>query len=137
MAGHGNSLYYFLFSLERMAVVYDLKTVGETDWYAWGLGHLAKQDPRGSWGGDEVETCFALLFLNRANVARDLTLDLKGLARDPAPKLPGAKLRRKLPMPSTCPSSLRKTRAGPNQECLLLSAYRYWPKCISFLLRVP
>ncbi|HMF16095.1 MAG TPA: hypothetical protein VKE98_02760 [Gemmataceae bacterium] len=80
--------YYFLFSLERMAVVYDVKKIGETDWYTWGAKILVdKQEPDGSWKGEHgaADTCFALLFLKRANVAEDLTFDLKGIVK-PAPK---------------------------------------------------
>ena len=69
---------YFLFSMERAAVVYDLKEIGGTDWYQWGARQLVdSQTSDGLWsGGFETEgadTCFALLFLKRANVARDLT----------------------------------------------------------------
>jgi hypothetical protein len=86
--------YYFLWSLERVAVVYGLRTIGGQDWYAWGseviVGH---QRPDGSWGDSfagPVDTCFALLFLKRANVAVDLTKILQSLggARDPG-GLPG------------------------------------------------
>jgi hypothetical protein len=76
--------YYFLFSMERMAMVYDLKKIGDTDWYLWGVDKLLKsQQPGGQWTGlfGPADTCFALLFLKRANVARDLTLDLKGIIR--------------------------------------------------------
>jgi hypothetical protein len=78
--------YYFLFSMERMAVVYDLKKIDDIDWYRWGAEKLLKrQQPGGQWTGlfGPADTCFALLFLKRANVARDLTLDLKGIIREP------------------------------------------------------
>jgi len=81
--------YYFLFSLERMAVVYDVKKIGETDWYTWGAKILVdKQEADGSWKGEyaAADTCFALLFLKRANVAEDLTLDLKGIVKPPPKK---------------------------------------------------
>ena len=45
----------------------------------------------------EVSTCFALLFLSRANVAKDLTTILKGQFTDPAPKEPAPK-QQPLPM---------------------------------------
>lgn len=82
-------LYYFLFSLERMAVVYDVKTVGEHNWYTWGAKILLdKQKADGSWMGEYpiADTCFALLFLKRANVAEDLTLNLNPLAKPPQKK---------------------------------------------------
>jgi len=70
--------YYFLWSMERVAVALDLKTIGKKDWYAWGSDVLVtNQQADGSWrgdyGGGGVDTCFALLFLRRANLARDLT----------------------------------------------------------------
>jgi hypothetical protein len=76
---------YFLWSLERVAVIYDLDRVGELDWYKWGSEYLVKsQTKEGSWtnGGyhgadDEINTAFALLFLNRANLAKDLTATLR------------------------------------------------------------
>jgi hypothetical protein len=76
---------YFLWSLERMAVVYGLKTVGNRDWYAWGTRVLlARQTADGGWEEQyhpvNIDTCFALLFLRRANLATDLTTILD---RDP------------------------------------------------------
>ncbi len=69
---------YFLWSLERVAVIYGLPRIGATDWHDWGATYLVKtQADDGSWNqqyGREVSTSLALLFLNRANVASDLTL---------------------------------------------------------------
>jgi hypothetical protein len=87
--------YYFLWSLERMAVLYDLKTIGGKDWYRWGAEILlANQGGDGGWHGEfdrgGCDTCFALLFLKRTNVARDLTVQLLGKGKDPGktpPKL--------------------------------------------------
>jgi hypothetical protein len=84
----GGRSYYFLWTLARMAVVYDLKTIGGKDWYVWGAQLLvADQGPDGSWQGEFAaggcDTCFALLFLKRANVAEDLTANLKGRVKDP------------------------------------------------------
>jgi hypothetical protein len=81
----GGRAYYFLWSLERVAVALDLKTIGKKDWYAWGTEVLlANQRPDGSWvgeyGGCGADTCFALLFLKRANLARDLTGSIAGLS---------------------------------------------------------
>ena len=73
---------YFLWSLERVAPsLYDLAKIGGKDWYAWGRKDLlAKQQKDGSWtdGGyygsnNILDTCFALLFLKQANLAKDLT----------------------------------------------------------------
>lgn len=77
---------YFLWSLERVAVVYGLTTIGKVDWYAWGAEALVHSQGRdGSWGhyGGDVGTCFALLFLCQANLANDLTTLLQGRVKDP------------------------------------------------------
>jgi hypothetical protein len=72
---------YFLWSLERVAVIYDLKLIGGKDWYAWGSEHiLDNQQSNGSWvdlHGDVCDTCFAILFLTRANLAKDLTESIR------------------------------------------------------------
>jgi hypothetical protein len=72
---------YFLWCLERVAVIYDLKTIGGKDWYAWGSEViLDSQRPDGSWldsHGDVCDTCFAVLFLTRANLAKDLTESIR------------------------------------------------------------
>lgn len=62
--------YYFLWSLERVAVALDLRTIGKKDWYEWGSQVLLKNQARdGSWQGNYsaygADTCFALLFLRR------------------------------------------------------------------------
>ena len=81
---------YFLWSLERVAVLYDLREIESKDWYAWGRKWLlAHQQPTGNWqdgaywGNNPVlDTCFALLFLKRANLAQDLTSKLQLLHKD-------------------------------------------------------
>jgi uncharacterized protein (TIGR03067 family) len=80
--------YYFLWSLERVAVVFGLQTIGQTDWYGWGAEFaLAQQRNDGSWNGGYaeagVDTSFALLFLRRSNLAQDLTTSLRGKVQDP------------------------------------------------------
>ncbi len=80
---------YFLWSLERVCVVYDWTTIEDKDWYAWGATYLVAGQLRdGSWRGKPPEgidinpgladTCFALLFLKKSNLATDLTAGLKG-----------------------------------------------------------
>jgi hypothetical protein len=83
----GGKGYYFLWSLERVAVALDLKTIGKKDWYAWGAEILLTNQQvdgtwRGEYGDSGADTCFALLFLKRANLTRDLTSSLKGV-KDP------------------------------------------------------
>jgi hypothetical protein len=76
---------YFMWSVERVGVLYDLKTIGGKDWYRWGAQLLvAHQLLDGSWSGahypgasHHVDTCFALLFLKRSNLVQDLTENLR------------------------------------------------------------
>jgi hypothetical protein len=83
-------LFYTLWTLERMAVLYDFPTIAGKDWYTWGAQILlVTQQENGSWAGmyadTASDTCFALLFFKRANVAHDLTERIK---KDPnRPKL--------------------------------------------------
>jgi hypothetical protein len=73
---------YCLWSIERVAVIYDLADIDGKDWYGWGADALvANQRDDGSWRDTYTgpDTCFALLFLKRANVAKDLTAMLKGM----------------------------------------------------------
>src|SRR5262249_35069895 len=90
LTDHGSGgPYYFLFSLERVAVILDLKKIGDTDWYDWGARALVQQQQKGgfwpAYNGNYADTCFALLFLKRANVAWDLAPVLaKPIRRDPS-----------------------------------------------------
>ena len=84
----GGRTYYFLWSLERASVALGLDTIGKKDWYGWGTEIiLANQGQDGMWHGSHddcgADTAFALLFLKRANFARDLTAQLKGKVKDP------------------------------------------------------
>lgn len=81
---------YFLWSVERVAVLYNLPTIGDKDWYRWGAQVLvANQQPQGNWAGGQyhgnsptLDTCLALLFLKRANLVKDLTAKLPFKAAD-------------------------------------------------------
>ena len=73
---------YLLWSIERVAVLYDLPTIANKDWYRWGAEVLvANQSGQGDWpdGGGyygakpPINTSLALLFLRRANLVSDLT----------------------------------------------------------------
>ena len=77
---------YFLWSWERVGVLYDLPTLADKDWFRWGAeGVIANQAPTGEWleGGGYpsatpvCNTAFALLFLRRSNLVADLTAALK------------------------------------------------------------
>jgi hypothetical protein len=78
--------YYFLWSLERVCVAYSVDKIGKTDWYDWGAEILlANQGHDGGWNNGEfhiADTCFALLFLRRANLAKDLSRALKSQMKD-------------------------------------------------------
>jgi hypothetical protein len=83
--------YYFLWSLERVAVALNLETIGNKDWYNWGAEIVvASQNADGTWSGNYqeggVDTCFALLFLKKSNLASDLS-KLTGRVRDPGERV--------------------------------------------------
>jgi hypothetical protein len=75
---------YYLWSLERVAVLYNLPMIGDKDWYRWGAQILvANQQRDGNWAKGQyhgnsplIDTCLALLFLKRANLVKDLTAKL-------------------------------------------------------------
>jgi len=86
--------YHTLWSWSCAALIYDLKTIGRRDWYAWAAKELmAAQQEDGSftyaaykwpwrheeedWYGLSSSTSFALLVLSRARVAPELTAALK------------------------------------------------------------
>ena len=87
-----NSDLYFLWSLERVAVIYDLPDIGGVDWYQWGAKRLVQgQSQNGEWRGvsctkgwpfdKAVGTSFGILFLSRANVAGDLAAAVGKIGR--------------------------------------------------------
>jgi hypothetical protein len=75
---------YLMWSIERVAVLYSLPAISNKDWYRWGAEMLvANQGQFGNWdkGGypgasPVIDTCFALLFLKRANLTEDLSARL-------------------------------------------------------------
>jgi hypothetical protein len=73
------------------------------DWFGWGADHMVRSQKKdGSWDGKygpDVDTCFALMFLSRANLVKDLSglmgnrVLVAGKAKPPAnPNAPGPKL---------------------------------------------
>lgn len=80
---------YFLWSIERVGVLFHLRMIGDWPWYPWGMDILLpNQNADGSWhgGGSHgsshlLDTCFALLFLQRANLAQDLTDKIQEIFR--------------------------------------------------------
>jgi hypothetical protein len=77
--GHGRDDLYFFWSLERACVIYGVEKFGGVDWYEAGAHSLVhSQGQDGSWAnassyGPEVNTAFAVLFLCKSNLARDLS----------------------------------------------------------------
>src|SRR5262249_30218867 len=80
--GLGRHDLYFFWSLERVGVIFGVDKIGGVDWYEAGAHTLVRtQAPDGSWGtgpgggsyGSEVGTAFAVLFLCKSNLARDLS----------------------------------------------------------------
>jgi hypothetical protein len=60
--------YYYLYGLERMGILGRVRFLGTHDWYLDGARYLlAMQGKDGAWGGDLLDTCFALLFQKRAS----------------------------------------------------------------------
>ena len=84
-----NRNYYFLWSVERVGMLYGRKAIADKEWYPWGAENLVElQSADGDWrngnypGATPVtDTCFALLFLKRANLAKDLTNKVQFLTR--------------------------------------------------------
>ena len=68
--GKGSSwVCYYLYGLERVGSLLDIEFMGEHNWYYEGAVNLIKrQSAWGSWkdGDPAVDSCFALLFLERA-----------------------------------------------------------------------
>jgi hypothetical protein len=78
---------YSLWSLERVGVLYNLHKIDGKEWYPWGARQLVKaQQEPGCWhfqnyiGSDEIiDTSLCLLYLKRANLAKELTLKINKL----------------------------------------------------------
>jgi hypothetical protein len=81
---------YFLWSLERVGMLYNLPTIGDKDWYRWGAEILVtNQKSSGGWTGlppsdygVPISTAFALLFLKRVHPMKDLTRKLPFKAKE-------------------------------------------------------
>ncbi len=85
---------YFLWSLERVGMLYNIQEIAGKDWYRWGAEILVtNQSKRGGWsspiaaGGrmnyqPALSTAFALLFLKRSHPMKDLTAKLPFTAKE-------------------------------------------------------
>lgn len=111
---------YYLWSLERVCVALGLRQLGDFDWYAAGAKELLRrQRDDGSWPeeqwGSLPNSCLALLFLRKANLAFELdrVLKLPGAPR-PNVELAAADL---APPPATpAPEAKGATPAEPQDE---------------------
>jgi hypothetical protein len=85
----GGGRLYFLWSLERVAAIYGLETIGGQEWYPWTADLLVRlQQGNGSWsdpGPGPVPTCFALLVLRRSNLTPDLLVEVPGMSQPRKP----------------------------------------------------
>src|SRR5262249_16901971 len=67
--------FYYMYGLERAAILYGTEQIGQHDWVANGMqALLGAQRPDGSWkspvdGNELQDTCFAILFLRKATRA--------------------------------------------------------------------
>src|SRR5262249_55628804 len=86
---------YFLWTVERVGVLYNVRTLAGKDWYRWAADQLLDtQDDDGSWHQGHywgstrlIDTCLALLVLKRADLAADLSGRLEFVIRQ-APRQP-------------------------------------------------
>ena len=78
----GDRSCYFLWSVERVGVLYNLPVIKDSEWYPWGVDILLPQQQAGAWPGGGLsagnsDTCLALLFLKRANLTSDLSESIR------------------------------------------------------------
>jgi hypothetical protein len=89
--GGGSCDLYTLWSVERVATLYDLHTIGGQEWYPlFARALLSAQQEDGSWRTSHpgpIDTCFALLILRRSNLVPDLTAVIQG--KPPPVRKPG------------------------------------------------
>ena len=78
-----HNLHYYLYGLERYAVIFGLDTIGGRDWYREGAEHLlATRKEDWSWGSLE-NTAFGILFLRKVALTEP-TAHARGGAPDDA-----------------------------------------------------
>jgi hypothetical protein len=88
---------YLLWTVERVGVLYQVREMNGKDWYRWGVELLLDaQADDGSWFAEgypgstrPIDTCFALLFLKRANLSADLTKKLDFVVEGKPASSPG------------------------------------------------
>jgi hypothetical protein len=90
---------YFLWSVERVCMLFDLPTLGDKEWYRWGAEvlvtnqvdtgefkavrwHEEKVKTARGFYGPILKTAFALLFLKHSHPMKDLTPKLPFTAKE-------------------------------------------------------
>lgn len=118
---------YFLWSVERVAMLYDLRTFGDKDWYRWGAESLVTNQFKGGWWTGEspqlewagkrnydykaaLTTAFALLFLKRAHPMKDLTPKLPVRGEKLNEGIAGLRQEDKFPVRATPPPAPSRNR---------------------------
>jgi hypothetical protein len=128
---------YFLWSVERVGMIYSVPHMGGVDWYQVGAATILRaQQPDGMWQArtmgsvtltPEINTCFAVLFLRRANFAHDLTANLRNKNSQTTIRSGGEK-GEPLPDPATISEAERLARelltATPGQQDAILAQLR-------------
>lgn len=109
---------YYLWSLERVCVALGLRDLDGFDWYDAGARTLLdSQGADGSWPaqrwGRMPQTCLALLFLRKANLAFELDRVLKLPAKGGPPAAPG-------PGPVAEEAPPEKTSGDPGDEATVV-----------------
>lgn len=131
---------YFLWCLERVGVIFGKEKIGGVDWYEAGANALVRsQAGDGSWGIPGypafVNTSFAVLFLSKSNVVRDLSSKIAGDDKGKGPKEPKDPLERATPTPTPEPETvgaggLPDNKAGELATALLGTTGPDWKKTL-------
>jgi hypothetical protein len=136
----GNRDLYFLWCLERVGVIFGKERIGGVDWYEAGANALVRgQAGDGSWGvpgyPTHVNTSFAILFLSKSNVVRDLSSKIAGDTdkdRGKGAKDPKDPLEKATPTPPPEPEAavgangLPDNKAGELAAALLGASGQQW-----------
>jgi hypothetical protein len=143
--GLGNRDLYFLWCLERTGVIFGKEKIGGVDWYEAGADSLVRiQSADGSWSVNNynatVNTSFAVLFLSKSNVVRDLSSKIQGEdkgkgSKEPKDPLAGATPPMPEPEPEvpTGPNGLPDNDAGKFAAALLGASGEDWKKTLEGL----
>ena len=130
---------YFLWSVERVGMIYSVPRMGGVDWYHAGAAAILRaQLPDGTWAGRtlttlsitaDINTCFALLFLRKSNFARDLTANLKNKPHQTTIRSGGEDAAVAIPPPAVKSSAAERLarelpNAAPERQDAILNELR-------------